>query len=503
MADQTIAEQVRPAVVAPRRTVIMIAALIATFIPAVESSIVATAMPTIVGNLGGFELFSWVFAVPLLTMAVTIPLYGRLADIYGRKRVFFVGTGIFLVGTTLCGFARSTEILILCRAIQGCGSGAVQPIAMTIIGDIYTPAERARVQGWTSSVFGLAAVVGPALGAFLVLHVHWSVVFWINLPIGVLAIAMFAIFLPETVERRPHRIDYLGGVLLVVGVGSLMLALVQARSLGSLRLFALAGLGAATLALLYCHERRAEEPMLPLTMWRRRVVALCNLGGFGGSATAMAVSALLPTYVQGVMGGSPAMAGVVIAAQSVSWMFAAFAAGRLMIRTSYRLTASVGGVSLLIAALMLAVLEPESHWLWPASAAFISGIGMGFCNTTYLVAIQATVGYHERGIGTGSQMFMRMLGMSVGAAAYGAILNFGVDRLLPGAGEMVNRMLDPATRQSLGPDTLARLGDAVGLAAHHAFLLAAVIAAVTVTAALALPARLSPIRPGIAEANPG
>jgi MFS family permease len=359
------------------------------------------------------------------------------------------------------------------------------------------------VQGWTSSVFGVAAVVGPALGAFLVLHVHWSVVFWINLPIGVLAIAMFAIFLPETVARRPHRIDYLGGVLLVVGVGSLVLALVQARSLGSLRLFALAGLGAATLALLYCHERRAEEPMLPLTMWRRRVVALCNLGGFGGSATAMAVSALLPTYVQGVMGGSPAMAGVVIAAQSVSWMFAAFAAGRLMIRTSYRLTASVGGVSLLIAALMLAVLEPESHWLWPASAAFISGIGMGFCNTTYLVAIQATVGYHERGIGTGSQMFMRMLGMSVGAAAYGAILNFGVDRLLPGAGEMVNRMLDPATRQSLGPDTLARLGDAVGLAAHHAFLLAAVIAAVTVTAALALPARLSPIRPGIAEANPG
>ena len=502
MAEQTIAEQVRPAVV-PRRTVIMIAALIATFIPAVESSIVATALPTIIGNLNGFHLFSWVFAVPLLTMAVTIPLYGRLADIYGRKPVFFFGTTLFLVGTALCGFARSTEMLILFRAIQGLGSGAIQPIAMTIIGDIYTPAERARVQGWTSAVFGLAAVVGPALGAFLVLHVHWSVVFWVNLPIGVLAMAMFAVFLPERIERREHRLDYFGGVVLVVGIGSLMLALVQARSLGLLRLLALAGLGGAALGLLYRHERRTEEPMLPLTLWRRRVVALCNLGGFGGSATAMAVSALLPTYVQGVMGGSPAMAGVVIAAQSVSWMFAAFAAGRLMIRTSYRLTALVGGTSLLIAALMLAVLEPGSHWLWPTVAAFISGIGMGFCNTTYLVAIQANVGFHERGIGTGSQMFMRMLGMSVGAAAYGAILNFGVDQLLPGAGEMVNRMLDPATRQSLGPDTLAQLGAAVGLAAHHAFLLAAVIAAVTVTAALALPARLSPIRPGIAEAKPG
>src|ERR1700693_2054879 len=180
----------------------MVAALIATFIPAVESSIVATAIPTIVGKLGGFHLFSWVFAVPVLPMAVTIPLSGRLPDIYGRKRVFFVGTGIFLVGTTLCGFARSTEMLILFRAIQGFGSGAIQPIAITIIGDIYTPQERAKVQGWTSSVFGLAAVVGPALGAYLVQHVHWSVVFWVNLPIGVLAIAMFAIFLPETVERR-------------------------------------------------------------------------------------------------------------------------------------------------------------------------------------------------------------------------------------------------------------------------------------------------------------
>jgi EmrB/QacA subfamily drug resistance transporter len=492
--DQTVAPHLRPAVTVPHRGLVLIAALIATFIPAVESSIVATALPTIIGSLNGFHLFSWVFAVPLLTMAVTIPLYGRLADIYGRKPVFFFGTSLFLVGTTLCGFARSTEILILCRAIQGLGSGAIQPIAMTIIGDIYTPAERARVQGWTSAVFGLAAVVGPALGAYLVQHVHWSVVFWVNLPVGVLAMTMFAVFLPERIERREHRLDYLGGVLLVIGIGALMLALVQARSLGAESVLTLVAIGVLALFGLYRHERRTEEPMLPFGLWRRRVVALCNLGGFGGSATAMAVSALLPTYVQGVMGRSPAIAGIVIAAQSVSWMFAAFAAGRLMIRTSYRLTASIGGAALLIATAMLAMVEPESAWLWPASAAFISGIGMGFCNTTYLVAIQANVEFHERGIGTGSQMFMRMLGMSVGAASYGAILNFGVDQLLPGAGEMVNRMLDPATREGLGPDNLARLAGAVGAAAHHAFLLAVIIAAVTLTATLFLPRRLSPIR---------
>jgi len=500
--DQTTAQHMRPAVIVPHRKVVFVAALIATFIPAVESSIVATAMPTIVGTLGGFHLLSWVFAVPLLTMAVTIPLYGRLADIYGRKRVFFFGTSVFLVGTTLCGFARSIESLIWFRAIQGLGSGAIQPIAMTIVGDIYTPAERARVQGWSSAVFGLAAVVGPALGAFLVQHVHWSVVFWVNLPIGALAMTMFALFLPEQVARRAHRIDYLGGVLLVLGVGSLMLALVQARSLGAAGLDELIGLGVVSLGVLYWHERRAPEPMLPLELWRRRVVALCNFAGFGGSATSMAVSALLPTYVQGVMGKSPAVAGLVISAQSVSWMIAAFVAGRLMIRTSYRLTAASGAATLLIGTGMLAMLGPDGHWLWPAAAGLVMGIGMGFCNTTYLVAIQATVGFNERGIGTSSQMFMRMLGMSVGAASYGAIINFGVDRLLPGQGGLVNRMLEPAMRESLGADALGKLTDAVGIAAHNAFLLAFAISAVTLLATLALPARLSPIRAALKREQP-
>jgi len=492
--DQTAAQHLRPAVIVPHRTAVFIAALIATFIPAVESSIVATAMPTIVGSLGGFRLFSWVFAVPLLTMAVTIPVYGRLADIYGRKPVFFFGTSLFLVGTTLCGFARSVELLILCRAVQGLGSGAIQPIAMTIVGDIYTPAERAKVQGWSSSVFGLAAVVGPALGAFLVQHVHWSVVFWVNLPIGILAIVMFAIYLPERVERRQHQIDYLGGVLLVLGIGSLMLALVQASSVGVQGIAGLVTFGVIVLLMLFIHERNAPEPMIPLQMWRRRIVALCNAAGLGAPATAIVVSSLLPIYVQGVMGLSPAIAGLVIGAQSVSWMFAAFVAGRLMIRTSYRLTAVSGAITILTGAAMLAVLTPQSHWLWPATAAFVMGIGMGFCNTTFLVAIQATVPFHERGIGTSSQMFMRMIGMSVGAASYGAIINFGVDRLLPGSSGLVNKMLEPATRATLGADTLARLADAVGQAAHNAFLLTVFIAAVTVLLTVGLPSRLSPVR---------
>ncbi|HET8996794.1 MAG TPA: MFS transporter, partial [Acetobacteraceae bacterium] len=171
----------RPAV---RRSLVLAACLMATFMAAVESTIVATAMPTIVADLGGFGLFSWVFAVYLLTQAIAIPIYGRMADIYGRRKVFYVGVGVFLSGSTLCGFAPSMVWLVLFRALQGFGAGGVQPIAMTICGDIYTPSERAHVQGLISSVFGVSAVVGPTLGAFLVEHVAWPVVFWVNLPVG-------------------------------------------------------------------------------------------------------------------------------------------------------------------------------------------------------------------------------------------------------------------------------------------------------------------------------
>ncbi len=492
--DQTVAANARPAVIVPHRGLVLCAALTATFMPAVESSIVATAMPTIVGELGGFALFSWVFAAYLLTMAVMIPIYGRLADIYGRKRVFFVGAGIFMVGTALCGLATSMPMLIAFRAIQGFGGGAVQPISMTILGDIYTPAERAKVQGYSSSVFGISAIVGPALGAFLVQHVHWSVVFWINLPIGAFSIFLFAVLLPERVEHRPHQIDYLGGLLLVIGVGALLAALIQAASLAAAEVGALAAGGVAALVALGFHEQRLKEPMLPLALWRRRVVLLCNLAGLGAAATMMAVSALLPTYVQGVIGRGPGVVGVVVGATSVSWMFAAFAAGRLMIRTSYRLTAGIGGASLVVGTLMLTALQPSSTPLWATCAALMVGIGMGFCNTTFLVAIQATVAFHERGLGTSSQMFMRIIGQSLGAASFGAIVNLGVDRLLPGSGHLVNRMLEPATRAALGAGQLARLSDAVGVAAHYAFVLAVAIAALTLLAGLALPARLSPVR---------
>ena len=499
--DQALAQPQRPAVAIPRRGMVLTAALIATFMAAVESSIIATAMPTIVGDLGGFRLFSWVFAAYLLTMAVTVPIYGRLADIYGRKRIFFVGTGIFLVGTTLCGFARTMVVLVVFRAVQGIGAGAIQPIASTVVGDIYTPAERAGVQGYLSSVFGVSAIIGPALGAFIVEHLHWALVFWVNLPIGAVSIAMFAVYLPERVERRRQRIDYLGAVLLIVGVGAPMLALVQARSLDGGSLAALVGFGIAVLIALGVHEARAPQPMVPFRLWRNRVIALANFGIFGTGSTMMAVSAFLPTYVQGVMGRSPGTAGLVLGCMSVSWMFVSFAAGRLMIRTSYRLAAALGGVALVIGAAMLTQLQPASGVAWPAAGSLVMGVGMGACNTAFLVSIQASVGWSERGVATGANMFMRVIGQAFGAALGGAILNFGVFHRVPEAADAVNRLLEPALRQGLGAAEIARLTAAVAASLHEVYLVATLLAALTFLAALSFPARLSPLRPAAPAAR--
>jgi len=466
----------------------------AIVLTATEGSIIATAMPTIVADLGGFHLFSWAFAAFLLTQAVSIPIYGRLADLYGRKPVFFAGTSLFLVASLLCGLASGMASFIIFRALQGIGAGAIQPVATTIVGDIYTPAERARVQGYLSGVFGIAAIFGPPLGAFLVEHVGWPYVFWINLPIGAASFAMLSLFLPERHQVQRHRIDFTGSALLTVGAGALMLMLLEAQRLGGATISVLVVVGAGALIALAINEKRAAEPIFPATLWRDRVIALGNLGGFTTGALIMAVSGYLPTYVQGAMGGSVLAAGLVMGASSISWALASFAAGRLMVRTSYRLVAVIGGLALVAGSLSLILLDPGRALAWAATGSFVIGIGMGFCNTAFVVSIQASVGRAERGVATSSYMFMRIVGQSVGAAVFGAVLNFGLYRHAPEAGDLVNRLLDPGLRHSLGQAELARLGGAIASSLHPVYVIAGLAAIVTFALACALPAALSPTR---------
>ncbi len=369
----------------------LLACLMATFMTAVESTIVATAMPTVVAELGGFDLFAWVFAVYLLTQAVTIPIYGRLADLYGRKPVFYAGCALFLVGSGLCGLASRMAALIAFRTLQGIGAGAIQPVAATILGDIYEPTERGRVQGLVSSVFGISAVLGPSLGAFLISRVGWQAVFWVNIPIGAASVAMLAAFLREDVVRRRHRLDLAGAGLLLAAIGPLIVLLVQGPFLSRPAGIAVAILAAGSFVTLLWHEARTPEPMLPLELWRNRIIVLGSLGNCAAGALMMGVAAFLPAYVQGTMGGTALAGGLVLGAMSVSWALASLASARLMLRTSYRLTAIAGALSLIVGCLILITLTPARGVLWAGLGSFVIGVGMGLGSTVFIVSIQASV----------------------------------------------------------------------------------------------------------------
>jgi EmrB/QacA subfamily drug resistance transporter len=477
---------------AVRRSLVLAACIMATFMAAVESTIVATAMPTIVAELGGFKLFSWVFAVYLLSQAVSIPVYGRLADLYGRKRVFYLGAGLFLVGSTLSGFAPSMVWLVVFRFLQGLGAGGVQPIAMTICGDIYTPSERARVQGLISSVFGVAAVAGPTLGAFLVEHVGWRTVFWVNLPVGAAAIVMISLFLHETIVPRAHRVDYLGSLLMMLAIGALMLTLVQGSFLPPLIAWSSGIIGVLGLVALMLHEARIPEPMLPLELWTDRVIVIGSLGGGLAGAVMMGVSAFLPTYVQGALGCSPLTAGLVLGCMSVTWAFASIFGGRLMVRTTYRLSAVLGALSLLAGSLLLVMMTPQRGVPWASMASLVMGVGMGLCNTAFIVSIQAAVPWAKRGAATSSCLFLRFIGQALGAASFGAVLNATIAHRAPQAVALVNRLLEPNSRETLGEAMQVRLIDLVSAGLHNAYWLAVGMSAVTLVLVLRLPARLSP-----------
>jgi EmrB/QacA subfamily drug resistance transporter len=484
-----------------RRRIVTLACMMAMFMASVEGTIVATAMPTIVAELGGFQLFSWVFASYLLTQAVTTPIYGRLADIYGRRPVFFLGAALFLLGSTACGFAWGMVPLIVFRVVQGLGAGAIQPLAITIVGDIYEPAERARMQGWLSSIWGISAVLGPVLGAFIV-EVYWPLIFWLNVPIGIVTIATLAWSFDERMERHAVRIDYWGAVLLIIGLGALMMAAVQATSLSRTALTALAASGALALLLLALQERRVPDPIVPFKLWRHRVLAIGNFGGVALGALIIGNGGFLPTYIQGVLGHGPAVAGAVLATSSVAWSATGVIAGRMMARHSYRAIGTLGAMLMIAGAVFLATLDPARGigpvWL----GALLCGSGLGFCNTTFVVSAQSSVGWAERGIATASNMFMRNAGQALAAALFGAILNFGLARAGLAGSDSVNRLLEPALRGSLSPETVAKLGEAIAGALRHVYEISLLVAVISLGLMLCLPRRLGAVRGSNAPERP-
>ncbi|PLT34556.1 MDR family MFS transporter [Bacillus sp. V5-8f] len=409
-----------------KRPFILAAIMLAMFMGAIEGTIVSTAMPAIVSELGGFSRYSWVFSGYLLMNAVTVLIYGKLSDLFGRKPILTIGIIIFLIGSLLCGFAGSMEELIIYRFIQGLGAGAIAPVATTIIGDIYEKHERGRVQGYLSSVWGISAVLGPAVGGILVESLTWRLIFWINIPLGILSMVGIWIFLKEHIEKKKQDIDYPGAVLLTLAVSSVMLILVEGGvhlPWASSQIIGLAAISVIALTLFVRQEQKTSEPMMPFEIWQEKSILLANIVSLATGVMIIGLSSFLPTFVQGVMERSPTVAGFTLTAMSIGWPIASTIAGHLLIKIGFKATSILGGISLIAGSLVLAFMPPDAGPLFAAAGSFLVGIGMGLTSTSFIVMIQDTVSWERRGIATASNMFMRNLGNTVGAALLGGVMN--------------------------------------------------------------------------------
>ena len=455
---------------------ILLSVMLSVGLVAIDSTILATAVPSIVNDLGGFAQFPWLFSVFLLAQAVAVPIFGKLSDQYGRKPIMLVGVGLFILGSILCGIAWSMPALIAFRALQGLGAGAVQPTAMTIIGDIYSLEERAKVQGYVASVWAIAAVVGPTLGGVFVDFLDWRWIFLVNIPLGLVAGWVIARRFHERVERVRHRIDYAGAALLTVGATLVLIGLLEGgvlwrwSSAPSLVILIVGGLLLVAFGLA---ERRAAEPILPAYLLQRRLISTTSLASLCVGGILIGLTSYVPLYAQGVLGTSALVAGFALAALTIGWPIAASTAGRLYLRIGFRSTALIGSVVLLGGAAMLALLRPSSSIWLVALTCLVIGLGLGWVASPTLIAAQSSVDWSERGVVTGTNMFARSMGSAIGIAVFGAIVNATLGATV-GHGSATAAAIPPAT---LDP------------ALHRVFLGATVGAVLLTGAVLAMPRR--------------
>lgn len=398
--------------------------MLATGLAALDVTVLSTAVPSIVKDLGGFAQYPWLFSVYVLASAVTVPVYSKLADVLGRKPVMLVGIGLFVLGSAMCAGAWDMPSLIIFRAIQGIGAGAIQPVAMTILGDIYTLAERAKAQAYVSTVWALASVVGPLVGGVFAQFGIWRLVFLINVPLGIVAVVVLWRKYHERLERRRHRIDYLGALLITGSAGLIIFGVLEGGSAWgwlsptSLGIF---GLGIALGVVFLLVERRAAEPIIPLGLFRS---GLMSSGVVMNVAIGMGMGSMgpfIPLYLQVGAGVTPIAAGAAVGAFTLGWPIAVVFAGRLYLRFGFRAVGLLGGSTLLAAAITAtALVQSPSVWLVGVLAFFL-GVGFGWTAMPSLIASQSSVEWSQRGVVSGIVVFCRTIGQALGTAILAAV----------------------------------------------------------------------------------
>ena len=402
------------------------AIMLATGLVAIDSTIIATAVPSIVQDVGGFSLFPWLFSIYLLAQAVSVPIYGKLSDLFGRKPVIIFGIALFLLGSILCGVAWGMLPLIIFRIVQGLGAGAIMPVTITMVGDLYSVRERAKVQGYVASVWGISSVVGPTLGGVFSEYVSWRYIFFINIPLCLLAGATILRRFHERIERGQPHIDYRGAALLSTGLTLVILGVLeggQAWAWDSAPGIVVLALGAACLIAFAFVERTAAEPVLPLWVFRRRLLISSGLLSVGVGAILLGLTSYVPTYVQDVLGTGPLVAGFALAPLLMGWPIAASQAGKIYLRFGFRFTALLGVALVLIGTALMLLLDEHSPVVEVGLFCLIIGFGMGFTVSPTLIAAQSSVSWAERGVVTANNIFLRSLGSSLGVAVFGAIAN--------------------------------------------------------------------------------
>ena len=377
-----------------RKRIALAGVMLSIFLAAMESTVVATAMPRVVASLGGLEIYSWVFSGFLLTSTVTMPLWGRLSDLYGRRPVFLGGLALFLAGSALSGAARDMTQLIVFRMLQGLGAGALMPIGMTVVGELFGLERRARMQGYISGVWGVASLLGPLIGGLLTDHVSWRWVFYINLPFGAIAIALLARSLDATPGPRRPVIDYAGLGLFTAGVAALLVGVLQAGRVGAWTgADVLTPLLIAALALpaFLAVERRVAEPIVPLRLFGHRMVLAGATTGFLAGMAMFGAISFVPLFLQAVSGMSATASGSVLIPFVLGWVVMSVTSARLVLRVGYRSVVVAGMVCLTLAFVLLSRWSPALTTVVAMRDALVGGVGMGLTMVPMLIAVQSAV----------------------------------------------------------------------------------------------------------------
>ena len=465
-----------PPISLARRRAITAGLLLGMGLGAMEATVVSTAMPTVIATLGGLAHYSWVFSAYLLTSTASVPIWGRFSDLHGRRRMYLTGIAIFLVGSMLSGAATSMTALIVARTIQGLGTGAIIPLSMTIVGELYTLAERARTQALFSGVWGVASIAGPLVGGYITDTLSWRWVFYLNLPFGLLAGTVILLAYPRAQRVQAVRVDWLGAALLFGSISSLLIAL---SANGGAAAWALAAAAAAMLAGFVTIERRVPDPILPLDLLRSPLIARTFIVVFLVGVALFGAIAFIPLFVQGVMGATATEAGRVLTPLFLGWVAMSVASARLTVKLGYRPLAVTGSLLLTVGFVGLALVGADS----PRSAVLVSGLfigsGMGLSMLSLLLAVQHGVPRSHLGLATSLNQFSRSIGAAVGIAAMGALMTRQLTGVsLPGGADAL-----AATGAILTGG--ARLQFAGAL--HSVFVAGAMVAGASFVATLFLP----------------